>query len=128
MAWVAEWEPLRGVSGVRECLEAGWWDGGCVAEREGGEETPFMPREETKLADLTRPFPTEVDALELGLASARPFTPALAVALAPSCVCAAPDDDLTRRECERVNTGILEEREALLRDEPGRSSSSVEPQ
>lgn len=45
----------------------------CWVEGEEGEETPFMPLEETKLADLTRPFPTDGDALELGLPSLRPF-------------------------------------------------------
>lgn len=94
----------------------------CVVE--GGEARPYIPRDVTKLADLVMPL---TSAREVGRGSAL-LLPSVVVfvsgVLFVTLLLYDTVEDFILREAERVSRGILEEREAVLREEPGRSSST----
>lgn len=104
--------------------ECRWWleVGVCVVE--GGEARPYIPRDVTKLADLVMPL---TSAREVGRGSAL-LLPSVVVfvsgVLFVTLLLYDTVEDFILREAERVSRGILEEREAVLREEPGRSSST----
>lgn len=90
-----------------------------VRSEDGEPWPPPIPREVTKLADLTTPLALE---REPGRGSLLLWASVAAVLV--SCVLLLLTlEDLILKDAERVSLGILEEREAVLREDPGRSSS-----